>query len=99
MTTQPSLFTRSDTIFGACEGIGEDFGFNAQYLRVALGGMMFWNPVAALGTYAALAVTVFASRKLFPTPRTAAPAETPAIAAPQPVRADNESFVELAAAA
>lgn len=99
MTTQPSLFTRSDTIFGACEGIGEDFGFNAQYLRVALGVMMFWNPVAALGTYGALAVTVFVSRKLFPTPRVAAPAEIPAIAAPQPAHADNESFVELAAAA
>ena len=95
-TAQPSLFTRSDTIFGACEGIGEDFGFNAQYLRVALGGMMFWNPVAALGIYAALGLTVFVSRTLFPTPRLEAPV---AAAAPQPLQADNEAFGELAAAA
>lgn len=64
--TQPSLFARSDTIFGACEGLGEDFGFNAQYLRVALGGLIFWNPLVALGAYATIALAVLASRKLFP---------------------------------
>jgi phage shock protein PspC (stress-responsive transcriptional regulator) len=64
--SQPNLFTREDTIFGVCEGIGQDFGFNAQYLRVALAGLVFWNPPAALGIYAALGAAVLVSRKLFP---------------------------------
>lgn len=69
--SQPNLFTREDTIFGVCEGIGQDFGFNAQYLRIALAGLIFWNPLAAVGSYAVLAVAVLASRKLFPTPAAA----------------------------
>lgn len=75
--SQPNLFTRDDTIFGVCEGIGEDFGFNAQYLRVALAGLVFWNPPAAVGAYAMLGMAVLLSRKLFPTPapRVAEPAE------------------------
>ncbi len=58
--SQPNLFTREDTIFGVCEGIGQDFGFNAQYLRIALAGLIFWNPLAAIGSYAALGVAVLA---------------------------------------
>lgn len=71
---QPNLFSREDTIFGVCEGIGQDFGFNAQYLRVALAGLVFWNPPAAVGIYATLGVAVLLSRKLFPTPAAAAAA-------------------------
>lgn len=96
----PNLFTRDDTIFGACEGIGEDFGFNAQYLRVALGLMMFWNPLAALGTYAVLGLAVLTSRKLFPVAARHDAAEaTPA--APQPALAapTNDTALPLAAAA
>jgi phage shock protein PspC (stress-responsive transcriptional regulator) len=96
---QTSLFTRNDTIFGACEGIGEDFGFNPQILRVALAGVMFWSPVVALGAYAAIAVTVLVSRKLFPNPAAASTATAPqqlAVAA----EANNDApAVELAAAA
>jgi len=78
--SQPTLFTREDTIFGICEGIGQDFGFNAQYLRVALAGMVFWNPPAAVAAYATLGVAVLLSRKLFPTPTVAvAAAGAPAV--------------------
>ena len=102
--TQPTLFTRQDTIFGACEGIGEDFGFNAQFLRVGLAAMLFWNPVAAIGTYAVLAALVLFSRRLFPNPVTSEQLEAseagsmaPAYA---PLRSGNdEQPVELAAAA
>lgn len=95
-----NLFTRDDTIFGACEGIGEDFGFNAQYLRVALGGMMFWNPVAALGTYVVLALAVFASRKLFPIASRGGTSAEVAVAAAPPAlaRPGNDSLPALAAA-
>lgn len=63
---QPSLLTRSDTILGACEGIGEDFGFNPLYLRVALAVGLLINPWAAIGAYAVLAVAVAVSRWLVP---------------------------------
>ncbi len=94
--SQPNLFTREDTIFGVCEGIGQDFGFNAQYLRVALAGLVFWNPPAAVGIYAALGVAVLASRKLFPTPLAAVEAAE----LPAPLKGENDAqAAEVAIAA
>ena len=90
----PSLFHRDDTILGVCEGIGEDFDFNAQYLRVGLALVGFVNPAAAVALYALLGVAVFAGRKLFPNPvaSTAAEPTVPAIA-------NDADTIELAAAA
>jgi phage shock protein PspC (stress-responsive transcriptional regulator) len=102
---QPSLFTRSDTILGACEGVGEDFGFNAQYLRVALAAMLFWSPVAAFGAYATIALAVLISRWLYPNPSASASRVSDASAMQRtaghsPVRGENdEQPAELAAAA
>jgi phage shock protein C len=63
-----SLFNRPDTLFGICEGVGQDLGFNPNYLRVALAVSMIWNPVAVLATYALLGVAVAASRWITPAP-------------------------------
>jgi phage shock protein PspC (stress-responsive transcriptional regulator) len=79
--TQQSLIARDDTFFGVCQGIGEDFGFNPTYLRVALGVALLVNPPVVLGTYAGLGVLVLFSRLVFPNPRIAA-ADTGAEAAP-----------------
>ncbi len=68
-STQPSLFTRSDTFFGVCEALGQDLGFNPIYLRITLGILVLWNPVMVLGTYAALGAVVLLSRWLFPAAR------------------------------
>lgn len=68
---QPNLFTRPDTFFGVCEGLGEDLGIHPNLLRVALAGIMFWTPYIALGAYAAAGAIVLASRLLAPAPRTA----------------------------
>lgn len=57
---------RDDTILGVCEAIGEDFGFNANILRVPLAALVLWNPFAAIGIYLALGAVVLASRLLFP---------------------------------
>jgi phage shock protein PspC (stress-responsive transcriptional regulator) len=73
---QPNLFTREDTLFGVCEGLAEDLGFNPLWLRLALTGFLFLNPVAAIGTYLAAGAIVFLSRWLFPNARvSAAPVE------------------------
>lgn len=55
-----------DFMFGVCEAIGEDLGFNPFFLRVALLALLFFSPVAMLATYAALGGTVALSRWLFP---------------------------------
>lgn len=57
---------RSYTLLGVCEAIGEDFGFNANYLRVPLGAVVVLNIWAAVGAYLALGLVVLASRLLFP---------------------------------
>ena len=45
---------RSYTFLGVCEAIGEDFGFNPNYLRVPLGAIVVFNIWAAVGAYLAL---------------------------------------------
>ncbi len=68
MEKAPHLFTRDDTIFGVCEGLGEDFGIHPNILRVALAGFLFWNPAAAVATYLAVGIVVFLTRRLVPDP-------------------------------
>ena len=67
-----ALPLRQHTIFGVCEGIGEDFGFNPIFLRVPLAAAVLWSPLIAIGTYFALGALVLASRLLFPRPAAAA---------------------------
>ena len=63
-----ALPLREHTIFGVCEGIGEDFGFNPIYLRVPLAAMVLWSPTIAIGTYFLLGALVLVSRLVFPRP-------------------------------
>lgn len=64
---------RSDTFLGVCEAIGQDLGFNPNWLRVLFGSLLLWNPVAVVATYLGLGAVVALSRWLFP-PVTAKPA-------------------------
>jgi phage shock protein C len=66
-----NLFTRDDTFFGICEGLGEDFRFNPLWLRLALTLALFFNPVATIAGYLALGLTVLFSRLIFPAPSVA----------------------------
>lgn len=84
---QPSLLARDDTFLGVCEAIGEDFGFNANWLRVALAAGLMWNPEAILAFYFGLGVVVLLSRLVFPKPRAAKPVG-------QPVEAPAEAELE-----
>jgi phage shock protein PspC (stress-responsive transcriptional regulator) len=63
---QIALPLRPHTIFGVCEAIGEDFGFNPVLLRVPFAATVLWSPIVAIGAYFALAAVVLASRLLFP---------------------------------
>lgn len=80
-----ALPLRSHTILGACEAIGEDFGFNPLYLRVVLAASVMWNMKFAVAAYLALGAIVLASRLIFPKTKMTDPAaqplvETPAVA-------------------
>ena len=84
------LFARPDTFFGVCEGLGEDLGFHPNLLRVALAGLLFWNPPAAIGLYAALGLLVALTRWLVPEPRPATP-QVEANTVEAPLQANDEA--------
>ena len=64
-----SVFARDDTMFGVCEALGEDFGFNPNILRVLFGIGLLWGPATAIALYAGCGLLVAASRWLVPEPR------------------------------
>jgi len=58
-----------DSLFGVCQAIGEDFGFNPFFLRLGFLGIGFFSIPASIAAYALLGVGVAASRWLFPANR------------------------------
>lgn len=91
MQNRENLFLRNDTIFGVCEGIGQDLGFHPNWLRVALCILLFLSPVGAIAVYLGLGIMVFSARMLFPSKAsTAAPAV--ALSPADPANNDGESL-------
>ena len=74
-----ALFRRDDTFLGVCQALGEDFGFNPVFLRVAFAAPLIFAPVLVIEIYLGLGVVVLLSRLLAPRPRRKA--------LPQPVEA------------
>ena len=66
MTNQTPLPMRNDTILGVCEAIGQDFGFNPIWLRLAFVGTIFVAPAAGMATYLGLGLVVAATRYFAP---------------------------------
>ncbi len=66
MTNQTPLPLRNDTLLGVCEAIGQDFGFNPLWLRLAFVAPLFISPMAAFGAYFALGAVVAATRYFAP---------------------------------
>lgn len=65
---KPTLFTRPDTFFGVCQGIGEDLGIHPNLFRVTFGAAFFFAPLVTLATYFALGLVVAATRFALPVP-------------------------------
>ncbi len=63
---EQALNSNPDSLFGVCQAIGEDFGFNPFFLRLGFLGLAFFNIPVAAGAYALLGLGVAASRWLFP---------------------------------
>ena len=83
-TPQPSVFTSDRTLFGVCEALGEDLGFNPILLRVPLAICLMVNPVAVIAAYVGLGLLVAFTRFVAPNPKPAIVAE----ADPQPIEAE-----------
>ena len=66
MTNQTPLPLRHDTILGVCEAIGQEFGFNPLWLRLAFIAPVFIAPMAAIAAYLALGAVVAATRHFSP---------------------------------
>ena len=95
MARSKKLFARHDTFLGVCEGIGQDFGFNPNWLRLVAAVSLLVFPMITVATYVGLAVVVHASRRIFPVAQPAAPVE----AAPVLKSENDAEQVELAQAA
>ena len=61
-----NLLLRNDTFLGVCEGLGQDFGFHANWLRVAFAASFYFSPMIVVGTYFGLGLLVAVSRFAFP---------------------------------
>ena len=85
--SKPSLFTRHDTFFGVCEALGQDFGFNPNWLRIGAAVALLLAPLVTLVAYVGLGIAVLASRLIFPARSCA---ENPAKADVE-LRCDNDA--------
>lgn len=90
-TTRQNLFTRDDTFFGACEGLGQDLPIPANLLRLGFTLGLFFHPVAALGAYLGTGILVLLSRLLVPEPRQA---DAPAVGNGEKPAADAQPAAE-----
>ena len=88
-----NLFRRRDTMFGICEALGQDFGFNPTWLRLAFIAPLFFFPVQTIVGYFGLGAAVLVSRLVFPR-KDAAPAQslvaTEAKVAERPAEVEQE---------
>jgi phage shock protein C len=66
MTNQTPLPLRNDTILGVCEAIGQDFGFNPIWLRLAFVVPVFISPTYAIAGYLLLGAVVASTRYFAP---------------------------------
>ena len=66
MTKTTPLPLRNDTILGVCEAIGQDFGFNPIWLRLAFIPPMFFSATLTTAAYLGLGLVVAATRYFAP---------------------------------
>lgn len=53
---------KKESLLGICQAIGDDFGFNPDFLRVALAFLLLADPKITLIGYALAGVVVLTSR-------------------------------------
>jgi phage shock protein PspC (stress-responsive transcriptional regulator) len=92
-----NLFRRRDTFFGICEAVGQDFGFNPLYLRLAFIAPLFFFPAQTFAGYFGLGIVVLASRLIFPAKSAAAVQPVLSVTEGSEPQADRAEDLALAA--
>ena len=87
--------SKPDSLFGVCESVARDFGFNPLFLRLAFLFLGLFSIPASIGAYALLGIGVAASRWLFPANQAA---DVESAQAPAHEAANQEGDRELLAA-
>jgi phage shock protein PspC (stress-responsive transcriptional regulator) len=87
-----NLFLRDDTLFGVCEGIGEEFGFNPNFLRVPFAAGILWNPAAIVGIYLGLGAALALARWIYPKPQATASHQVDSDHSARPANADADEL-------
>ncbi|TFI58986.1 PspC domain-containing protein [Sphingomonas parva] len=64
--SNPAVLFREDTMLGVCQALGDDFGFNPLYLRMAFAVPVLFSPLWTFAAYLGLGVLVAISRLLVP---------------------------------
>ena len=64
--TRNSLSLRSDTMFGVCEALGQDFGISANWFRVGFAFAVIYNLEYAVLAYLGIGALVLVSRLVYP---------------------------------
>ncbi|UVO49070.1 PspC domain-containing protein [Sphingomonas sp. SUN019] len=77
-----------DNLFGVCAALGEDFGFNPIWLRLALGVGLLFAFEAVIAGYFVMGAIVLVSRLIVPT-------EKKIVAPAAPVVATGQDEAEL----
>lgn len=79
---QTALPFRNDTILGVCEALGQEFGINPTWLRLAFVAPLFFQPVLTIVVYFALGAIIATSRYFYPRASVEVHAAEPAAAIP-----------------
>lgn len=74
-----NIFKRDDTLFGICEGLGQDLGINPLWIRLAFMPVFFIFPMPTIAAYLAIGLLVLLSRTIFPAPAEQQSVEAPAL--------------------
>ncbi len=68
--TRPTpLLLRNDTMLGVCAGLGREFGFNPNYLRVLIASLFLVSFKYAIGIYLALGLALAIGSLVVPSRR------------------------------
>ena len=70
-----------DNLFGICNAVGEDLGFNPLWLRLVFASTFIFDPVVVIASYFALGAFILVARLVFPrAPKARKSAEVVALA-------------------
>jgi phage shock protein PspC (stress-responsive transcriptional regulator) len=88
-----NLLLRNDTVLGVCEGIGTDFGFHPNWLRLTLASLFYFFPAGVIAAYLGMGLVVAFTRWIAPDRIEAEAPRLTAVPTPAPEHVEAEPVV------